>query len=118
MSVEQQGITAEESAAQPEHRRLSSGITPRAVIIGFIAIIPGVFWGVYGDVVSQTDLTSPSLMMPRLYFGIRLELSSRREIVLKVNCKLHIKMRRSFLMSIGPSRCSTNISVMFANWGW
>lgn len=40
------------------------GITPRAVIIGFVSIIPGVFWGVYGDVVSQTDLTSISLMMP------------------------------------------------------
>ncbi|MHB0998940.1 MAG: DUF6785 family protein [Armatimonadota bacterium] len=40
------------------------GITVRSVIIGFIAIIPGVFWGVYGDVVSQTDLTSTSLMMP------------------------------------------------------
>jgi hypothetical protein len=40
------------------------GVTTRAVIIGFLAIIPGVFWGVYGDVVSQTDLTSMSLMMP------------------------------------------------------
>lgn len=40
------------------------GITFRSVIIGFAAIIPGVFWGVYGDVVSQTDLTSTSLMMP------------------------------------------------------
>lgn len=40
------------------------GITFRALIIGFFAIIPGVFWGVYGDVVSQTDLTSTSLMMP------------------------------------------------------
>ncbi|MFQ3550104.1 MAG: DUF6785 family protein [Armatimonadota bacterium] len=40
------------------------GITPRAIIIGFLAIIPGVFWGVYGDIVSQTDLTSTSLMMP------------------------------------------------------
>jgi hypothetical protein len=46
-------------SAQPER-----GITLRAVIIGFITIIPGVFWGVYGDVVSQTDLTSTSLMMP------------------------------------------------------
>lgn len=41
-----------------------AGITARAVAIGFLAIIPGVFWGVYGDVVSQTDLTSTSLMMP------------------------------------------------------
>ena len=40
------------------------GITLRAIIIGFIVIIPGVFWGVYGDVVSVTDLTSTSLMMP------------------------------------------------------
>lgn len=47
-------------AAEPH----GSGITFRALIIGFIAIIPGVFWGVYGDVVSQTDLTSTSLMMP------------------------------------------------------
>lgn len=45
-------------------KRSESGITPRALIIGFVAIIPGVFWGVYGDVVSQTDLTSTSLMMP------------------------------------------------------
>ncbi len=42
----------------------AESITPRAVLIGFIAIIPAVFWGVYGDVVSQTDLTSTSLMMP------------------------------------------------------
>lgn len=41
-----------------------TGITLRSVVIGFVAIIPGVFWGVYGDVVSQTDLTSTSLMMP------------------------------------------------------
>ena len=40
------------------------GITVRSIVIGFAAIIPGVFWGVYGDVVSQTDLTSTSLMMP------------------------------------------------------
>ncbi|MCC6484281.1 MAG: hypothetical protein IT209_05480 [Armatimonadetes bacterium] len=40
------------------------GVSARAVLIGFVAIIPGVFWGVYGDVVSQTDLTSTSLMMP------------------------------------------------------
>lgn len=40
------------------------GVSARAVIIGFVAIVPAVFWGVYGDVVSQTDLTSMSLMMP------------------------------------------------------
>lgn len=40
------------------------GMTIRSVLIGFLAIIPAVFWGVYGDVVSQTDLTSTSLMMP------------------------------------------------------
>ena len=40
------------------------GITLRCIIIGFFACLPAVFWGVYGDVVSQTDLTSTSLMMP------------------------------------------------------
>lgn len=54
--------SGEESAGQPERRE--SGITLRALVIGFVAIIPAVFWGVYGDVVSQTDLTSTSLMMP------------------------------------------------------
>ena len=48
------------------------GITLRAVIIGFIATIPGVFWGVYGDVISQTDLTSTSLMMPPILILITL----------------------------------------------
>lgn len=47
-----------------ETKGRASGITPRALMVGFLAIIPGVFWGVYGDVVSQTDLTSTSLMMP------------------------------------------------------
>lgn len=56
---------APNSGADQEHDlKRERGITLRAVIIGFIAIIPGVFWGVYGDVVSQTDLTSTSLMMP------------------------------------------------------
>ena len=41
------------------------GITLRAIVIGFLVIIPGVFWGVYGEVVSITDLTSTSLMMPK-----------------------------------------------------
>ncbi len=40
------------------------GITPRAVIVGLFAIIPTTFWNVYGEVVSRTDLTSTSLMMP------------------------------------------------------
>lgn len=43
------------------------GVTPRSVIIGFLAIIPAVFWGVYGDVVSGTDMTSPSLMLPSIF---------------------------------------------------
>jgi len=51
--------TASEDAASPER-----GITFRVVITGFVTIVPGVFWGVYGDVVSRTDLTSVSLMMP------------------------------------------------------
>ncbi len=40
------------------------GITLRAILIAIVCIIIGAFWGVYGDVVSQTDLTSTSLMMP------------------------------------------------------
>ena len=40
------------------------GLTIRSIIVGFIIIVPAVFWGVYADVVSQTDLTSTSLMMP------------------------------------------------------
>lgn len=47
-----------------QHAPRDQGISARSVLIGFFAIIPGVFWGVYGDVVSQTDLTSTSLMMP------------------------------------------------------
>lgn len=34
------------------------------MIIGLLAIIPATFWNVYGEVVSRTDLTSTSLMMP------------------------------------------------------
>jgi len=52
------------------------GITVRAIIIGFLAIIPGVFWGVYGDVVSQTDLTSTSLMMPPVLILVTLMLAN------------------------------------------
>ncbi len=60
MSQQQETEPGESAAGS----RRESGITPRAVIVGFFAIVPGVFWGVYGDVVSQTDLTSTSLMMP------------------------------------------------------
>ncbi|MCX6375574.1 MAG: hypothetical protein NTU88_06000, partial [Armatimonadetes bacterium] len=59
-----------EALAEPV--RPDRGVTLRAIIIGFIAIIPGVFWGVYGDVVSQTDLTSTSLMMPPILILIAL----------------------------------------------
>lgn len=62
MAIDLQKQQIDLESAAPERR--ASGITPRALIIGFLAIIPGVFWGVYGDVVSQTDLTSTSLMMP------------------------------------------------------
>jgi len=65
MSVEQikRDSDATDEAAERAGRG-DRGITARAVVIGFVAIIPAVFWGVYGDVVSQTDLTSTSLMMP------------------------------------------------------
>lgn len=62
--VLRENIHPEEPSAATEAAVADRGITLRAVLIGFIAIIPGVFWGVYGDVVSQTDLTSTSLMMP------------------------------------------------------
>lgn len=58
-SVFHPGFTSDNEPVNP-----NKGITLRSIIIGFIAIIPAVFWGVYGDVVSQTDLTSTSLMMP------------------------------------------------------
>lgn len=65
MSVEQrQQQIPPVQTSTGEQVQPDSGITARAVILGFLAIIPGVFWGVYGDVVSQTDLTSTSLMMP------------------------------------------------------
>lgn len=53
-----------EHVASPDGKPRDRGITWRAINIGFLAILPGVYWGVYGDVVSQTDLTSTSLMMP------------------------------------------------------
>lgn len=45
---------------------IQSGFSIRAVILGFLLIIPNVFWTVYGEVISQTDLNSTSLMMPPL----------------------------------------------------
>ncbi|MDO8586003.1 MAG: hypothetical protein Q7T82_03090 [Armatimonadota bacterium] len=48
------------------------GITIRAIIIGVVGVFLGVYWGVYGDVVSQTDLTSTSLMMPPVLILITL----------------------------------------------
>ena len=47
-----------------EETERGRGITPRAVIIGLAAIVPATFWNVYGEVVSRTDLTSTSMMMP------------------------------------------------------
>ena len=63
MAIDLHRQPVEEIEPEPDGKR-ESGITARALIIGFLAIIPAVFWGVYGDVVSQTDLTSTSLMMP------------------------------------------------------
>jgi len=62
IDLQQQQTDVIEHTAKPD--RHESGITLRALLIGFVVIVPGVFWGVYGDVVSQTDLTSTSLMMP------------------------------------------------------
>lgn len=59
---QQHGGSAE--GAEAGGSLVERGVTARSIAIGFAAIIPGVFWGVYGDVVSQTDLTSTSLMMP------------------------------------------------------
>ncbi len=64
MAVERQSSSVNSQGITNEISNQDRGITLRAVIIGFLATIPGVFWGVYGDVVSQTDLTSTSLMMP------------------------------------------------------
>ncbi len=65
LSMEQQQHEAPVvEVASPDQPAPDRGITYRALILGFITIVPGVFWGVYGDVVSQTDLTSMSLMMP------------------------------------------------------
>lgn len=57
---------------QTQEQHTAGIITVRSIIIGFLATIPGVFWGVYGDVVSQTDLTSTSLMMPPVLILITL----------------------------------------------
>lgn len=62
----------EQKTIGSESNQADRSITWRAIVIGFIAIIPGVFWGVYGDVVSQTDLTSTSLMMPPILILITL----------------------------------------------
>lgn len=72
------------------------GVTPRAVVLGFLAIVPAVFWGVYGDVVSQTDLTSTSLMMPPVLIITAL---------LVANCflgrfKPHLKLSQGELLTI------------------
>ncbi|MGB9587690.1 MAG: DUF6785 family protein, partial [Armatimonadota bacterium] len=65
MAVEEHSkIPLMEPSVKEETTVADRGVTPRSLIIGFIVIVPGVFWGVYGDVVSQTDLTSMSLMMP------------------------------------------------------
>lgn len=64
MAIEQHDSTTTGNDLRKEAMPADRGITLRAVLIGFVMIIPGVFWGVYGDVVSQTDLTSTSLMMP------------------------------------------------------
>ncbi len=45
---------------------IPSGFSVRAVLLGLLLIIPNVFWTIYGEVVSQTDLNSTSLMMPPL----------------------------------------------------
>jgi len=64
MSIDFQKVQEDSIDPTRQDPKPGSGITLRAVIVGFLAIIPGVFWGVYGDVRSQTDLTSTSLMMP------------------------------------------------------
>ncbi len=63
-TVEHTPADVTEAPAQESAHIEDRGVTFRAVFIGLLLIIPGVFWGVYGDVVSQTDLTSTSLMMP------------------------------------------------------
>ncbi len=39
-------------------------VTLRAVLLGVVGTVVSVYWNIYGEVVSQTDLTSTSLMMP------------------------------------------------------
>jgi hypothetical protein len=70
IDLKQQQTDAIEHTTKPD--RHESGITFRALLIGFLAIVPGVFWGVYGDVISQTDLTSTSLMMPPIIILVAL----------------------------------------------
>ena len=73
MAVTQdQQVLLQEKMPPQETTSPQRGVTLRAVIIGFVTIIPGVFWGVYGDVVSQTDLTSTSLMMPPVLIVVAL----------------------------------------------
>ena len=67
-----QELTSSSPTVREQDAATDRGITMRAVVIGFIAIIPGVFWGVYGDVVSQTDLTSMSIMMPPILIIVAL----------------------------------------------
>ena len=64
MTIEQGQKTISVGSVEPETPTTDRGVTLRSIIIGFFAIIPAVWWGVYGDVISQTDLTSTSLMMP------------------------------------------------------
>lgn len=62
--IEPAGIDKQEIVDHPLSQEPQHGVTLRSVIIGFAAIVPGVFWGVYGDVVSQTDMMATSLMIP------------------------------------------------------
>ncbi|MCA1597390.1 MAG: hypothetical protein LC772_13350 [Chloroflexi bacterium] len=52
-------------------------ITGRAVALGFVFIIVGCWWGVYGEVVSQTDLTSLGMMMPPILTLLLLVMGNR-----------------------------------------
>ncbi len=58
---ETEDYTPESTKNETVHRK---AITWRSIIFGLLGIFAGVWWGVYGDVVSQTDLTSTSLMIP------------------------------------------------------
>ncbi|HEY3282559.1 MAG TPA: DUF6785 family protein [Armatimonadota bacterium] len=61
-SVLSREATATQQAALPS--RSAPAVTTRAVALGVVGTILCVYWNVYGEVVSQTDLTSTSLMMP------------------------------------------------------